>query len=439
MKTPNKWMLAVGALAATAAVGYAQFQSYNPDVALNTKTGQALKQAITLFQRDYLKDVKTEDLLQGAIKGMANSLNDKFVYYFPPEEASQVSDDAKGEFFGIGALIGAANSDGTGAVIDQVYRNQPAARAGLQSGDRIVKIDGQDVSTLTSNKVVTKIRGPKGTTVKIGVLRGQSNVEVAVTRDTITIVSVETSMLPGGVGYIALNTFNNEKVFDQFAAAVNDMNKKGVGKLVLDLRDNGGGLLTAGIFVADEFLKSGPIVSLRGRDGKADVAGAAENKATDYTGKLVVLVNKNSASASEIVAGALQDYGRAKVVGEKTVGKGVAQVVDKLVDGSQLWIVNEEWLTPKGRSIQEKGITPDVVVEDNRYPKALTFTGTGVKAGTKLSLSVDGQKVDVTADKDGQFTYTAPPKRLKASEQQGTAIVDVKNDAQLISALNLLK
>lgn len=448
MNNRAKWLIVAGALAATAAVGYAQYDTYVPAAAKQVSTSKAGQTFLVVFsalQQIYLHKLDPEALLRGATKGMMEATNDRFNYYFSPEDAKGQNEDVKGEFFGIGALIGAKNANGVGAVIDQVYAGQPAARAGLQAGDYIVKVDGQDVTSLTNSQVVSKIRGPKDTTVKLTVQRGSGAlVEASMVRAPITIVSVQTSMLPGNVGYIALQTFANEKVEQQFAAAVADMKKKGVQKLILDLRDNGGGLLCNGTFVADQFLQKGSIVSLRDRDGKSEDLGCAgngqaANQPTDYTGKLVVLINKNSASASEIVAGALQDYGRATIVGEKSYGKGVAQsVLPNLPDGAQVDIVTAEWLTPKGRAIQDKGITPDVTVKDNRYPDSFSVSGQGLPASTKLSVDVGGHKVDVTTDKDGTFTYTAPPQRLPASDKQGVAIVDPSKDAELAKAISLL-
>ncbi len=428
----------VGVLVATSAVGYAQFRTQDTSAALSSKTGQAFLQALNDLNQDYLKPVDRDKLLQGAIKGMAGSLNDKFVYYFPPEDAGMQDQDLKGEFFGIGALIGAAGEGGAGAEIEGVYKGQPASRAGLQAGDKILKVNGEDVSQLNFQKVVGKIRGPKGTVVKLDMARGNSTYTATITRSPITIVSVETATLPGNVGYLALNTFANEKVFQQFSDAVDAFEKKGVNKLVLDLRDNGGGLLNAGIFVADKFLQQGTIVSLRSRDQAPQVVGSAKKEAGDYTGKLVVLINKNSASASEIVSGALQDYNRATIVGETSFGKGVAQSIDKLPDGSQLWIVSNEWLTPKGRGIQDKGITPDVKVADTRYPTPVSLSGLGLKPGQKVSVNLGGRTLNLTADQDGKLNFTETPKRQPISGVQGEATVNPKNDAELAKALDIL-
>ncbi|ADV68027.1 S41 family peptidase [Deinococcus maricopensis] len=441
MNNRNRTLLVAGALAATAAVGYAQFQTQASPVNLNaSKVGQTFQQVLAFTNANYLKPVKVDDLLRGAINGMLASLNDQFTYYAPPEENKVDEQNLAGEFYGIGVLL-APGKDGVGGQVDVVYKDNAAARAGVQAGDRFLKIDGQDVSTASVNDIVTKVRGEKGTKVRITFGRGSSTYEVVIERSPVVIAAVETATLKqagGDVAYIALNTFYNEKVEEQFERAVSDAEKRGVKKMILDLRDNGGGLLNAGVFVADKFLPSGKIVSLRDRSGRTQVVGDARKEAGDYTGKLVVLINGNSASASEIVAGALQDYKRATLIGEKSFGKGVAQSPFTTADGGRAVIVTNEWLTPLGRQIHGKGITPEITVKDTRYPTPLNFSGSGVPAGTKLTVNIGGRTVTATADKDGKFTFIDDVKRPQRSSSQGEATVDVKTDAELAKALEVL-
>jgi carboxyl-terminal processing protease len=446
----NKMFLVVGALAATAAVGYAQLNDYTQAKLPSSKEAQTFVQIYGAINDLYLTKPDSNKLLQGAINGMIGSLNDPFTYYIEPETNAVSAQDLAGEFFGIGIQLTAANADGTGGKVDTVFKVGAAAQAGVQAGDTFLKIGDKDVSAAKLNEIVRLVRGEKGTKVTVTFGRGgadagagsaaqASSYSVTMERQPVTIVSVEKAMLPGKVGYIALNTFANEKVNQQFQAALVDMEKQGVGKLVLDLRDNGGGLLDSGIFVADQFLSSGKIVSLRDRSGQTEVAGEARKQATDYTGKVVVLVNKNSASASEIVAGALQDSKRAQVVGEQSFGKGVGQRVVSTVDGGKVAVVNFTWITPGGHEIQKKGITPDVKVADTRRPTPLNFSGSGVPAGSKLSIMVAGKPVEITADKEGKFTYTGTVVRPLTSSTQGEAVVDLKTDSELQKALALLK
>ncbi len=435
----SKPMWLAAALVATAAVGYAQFSSYSESSIVKNPTGQSFLQTFSALHSLYLKPVDDTKLLEGAINGMIGSLDDQFTYYEPPENNATDQENLKGEFYGIGVQLTAAAPDGKGGKVDQVYKSGAAAQAGVQVGDIFAKIGDKDVRTATLDEIVRQVRGVKGSKVTVTFVRNNAPYTVVMERQPVTIVSVEQSILPGNVGYIALNTFYNEKVADQFAAAVKNMEQKGVKKLIVDLRDNGGGLLDAGVFVADQFLSSGPIVSLRDRNGKVTEVDRAEKEDSDYTGKLVVLINKNSASASEIVAGALQDTGRATIIGETSFGKGVAQRPISTVDGGRVAIVNSEWLTPKGRQIHKKGITPDIKVEDTRRPIPLNFIGSGVKPGTKLTMTVEGKPVTVTADKDGKFTYIGTVARPISSAERGQASVDLKADAQLRAALTKLK
>lgn len=446
----NKTFLVAGALAATAAVGYAQMNGYAQQGLPSSKTAQTFLQVYDALNQLYLTKPDDDKLLRGAINGMIASLDDPFTYYSQPEDNAIDNQNLAGEFFGIGVQLTAGNADGTGGKVDTVFKVGAAAQAGVQAGDTFLKVGDKDVSTSKLNDIVKLIRGEKGTQVTITFGRGgagagagsmapASTYSVTMERQPVTIVSVEQSILPGNVGYIALNTFYNQQVNQQFQKAVADMKQKGVTKLVLDMRDNGGGLLNSGIFVADQFLQSGKIVSVRDRSGKTDVIGQAKKDASDYTGQLVVLVNKNSASASEIVAGALQDAKRAQIVGEQTFGKGVGQQVVSTIDGGRVAVVNFTWITPGGHEIQKKGITPDVVVADNRRPTPLNLSGSGAPAGTKLTVTVGGKPIEVTADKDGKFIYTGAVARPLTSATQGEAVVDLKTDAELSKAITLFK
>lgn len=436
---PKRMTLVAGALAATTAVGYAQLGGYTQADLTRTDTGRALLQVLGELNRYYLYPVDQEKVLRGAINGALGSLEDEFTYYSEPANTAIDTENLAGEFGGIGVTLVAANPDGTGGKVDNVYKGGAAADSGVQIGDVFVKIGDKDVLTSKLDEIVRLVRGPEKSTVTVTFARDGKPYSVKLERKKVTIVSVEQTMLPGNVGYIALNTFYNEKASEQFRAAVASMKQRGVQKLILDLRDNGGGLLNAGVDVADQFLGSGNIVSLKDRSGRAQVYARATNRPTDYTGKLVVLVNKNSASASEVVAGALQDMGRATIVGEQTFGKGVAQVPIETVDGGKVAIVNSAWLTPKGREIHKKGITPGVLVADSRSTTPFNLSGGGLKPGAKITLTVEGKPVTVTADKEGKFTYTGEIKRPTRSATQGEASVDLAGDAILKRAADLLK
>ncbi|HHH26753.1 MAG TPA: PDZ domain-containing protein, partial [Polyangiaceae bacterium] len=255
-------LLWAGVALLTVAVGLAQFGGgagfeRNPN-------GKALIETYEIIQEQYLKPIdpkKADELLQGGISGVVGALDDPFTSYSPPRNAHIREEDVRGEFFGIGVQISLANPDGTGAKIVNVFRGGPAFGAGIKTGDVIVEVDGENVSELPLFDIVAKIRGPKDTKVSIGVQRkGVSAVlRFEIVRRKIEIVSVSKTMLPDNVGYVAIETFLNVKVIEQLRQAVADLKRQGATRLVLDLRDNGGGLLDQGCQVADAFLKRGVI------------------------------------------------------------------------------------------------------------------------------------------------------------------------------------
>jgi len=432
-------LLWAGVALLTVAVGLAQFGGgaafeRNPN-------GKALIETFQIIRDQYLKPVdqdKADDLLQGGISGIVGALDDPFTSYSPPRNAHIREEDVRGEFFGIGVQIAPANPDGTGAKIVNVFRGGPAFGAGIKTGDVIVEVDDEDVTELPLFDIVAKIRGPKDTKVSLSVRRKGTNavLRFEIVRRKIEIVSVSKAMLPNDVGYVAIETFLNVKVIEQLRQAVADLKRQGATRLILDLRDNGGGLLDQGCQVADAFLKRGVIVYTR--DRRSTRAYCEASPRTIWNGEMVVLVNGSSASASEIVSGALQDEGRAQVVGEQTFGKGVGQNVFTLANGGELTLVTFEWLTPKKRSIHEQGITPDVKVRDDRFPTPLAFEGLGAEPGANVTLSTGGKTYTTTADEEGKFSFSEelPPREL--SDVQGEAKVDAEHDAILKKALELL-
>jgi len=435
-------------IAAIAALGIAQLGPFNAEAFTEDPNGRAAVETYEIIKQHYLKKLSPEELkkvLEGAIRGQVDALDDPFTSYSPPRHTKIRNEDIQGEFYGIGVVIQAARPDGTGAKIITVFRGGPAFRAGLKAGDEIVEVDGEDVTELDLYDIVAKIRGPKGTTVEIGVRRKGSRaiLRFKIPREKIEIVSVSKAMLPDDVGYVAIETFLNVKVIEQLKAAIAELKRKGAKKLVLDLRDNGGGLLDQGCQVANAFLDHGVIVYTRSRDVTRPYCEAGPE--TLWDGPMVVLVNGNSASASEIVSGALQDYQRAPIVGEKTFGKGVGQNVFTLANGGELTLVTFEWLTPKRRAIHETGITPDYPVKDTRFPEPLAFEGLGAPPGGEVELIVrdkEGRVVKTLkakVDEEGRFSKSEelPPRKL--SDVPGQALIDLEHDAILQKALEILK
>ncbi|MFN3266085.1 MAG: S41 family peptidase [Deinococcales bacterium] len=434
----ERFLLPALVAAGAGVFAYAQFRPRANVSDLNSPNGQAFLEALDLLERQHLTPVNRDKLLEGAISGMLYALNDEFTYYIPPAEATTGREDLQGEFFGIGVGISPANKDGTGVLVETVYRGSPAAQAGLQANDVILSANGKDISKLPLDQAVRLIRGPNGSTVKLVILRNGSKITLTAIRAKITKVNVESTVLPNRIGYVAISDFANQKVTEQLQAQLKSMSGK-IKALVLDLRNNPGGLVSQAEGVADTFLEKGDIFITRDNTKQIKVDYSARPQGTDFKLPMVVLVNGSSASASEIVAAALQELGRAKVVGEKTFGKGVANIPTPLSNDGQLNVANKEWLTPKRNSLYKRGVTPDVMVQDSRYANVLALEGIGAKPGSTLELKVNGKLIKLTADKTGKFTYQDTPPRTKNSSVQGEAVVTLENDAQLKKALELLK
>jgi len=434
----RNWFIVVLVSLSLVAV-YAQRQRDYSEEFLNTSAGRAFIQTYGALKSNYLDDVEDEAIIEGAINGMLESLEDPFTYYADPQATARRNQDMAGSFEGIGAVLSIRNRQtGEGVEILNVYRDGPAWNAGIKRGDIFLEVDGIDVSESNPSEVADVVRGPKGTVVNIEMLRpGEEDpVVFNIERGTIDIVSVESTVLPENVGYLSLSTFANQRLYEQMVEHIEELKAQGITSLILDMRDNGGGLLNQGILVADEFLSEGDIVFQRARKVTQRIASADANA---FDLPMIVLVNKNSASASEIVAGALQENGRALVVGEETFGKGVAQNVITLSDGGQLAYVSFEWLTPERNSIADVGITPDIYADDNRYPDVISLDGRGADPGQELELSAGGVVIGTAvADDEGNFNFVSTGPTRSLSENQGEALVDLATDNALQVAYDAL-
>lgn len=310
--------------------------------------------------QDFVGKIDDQQLIYGAIKGMVSGLDDPYTIFFDPNEAKRFSEDVTGKFFGIGIEIGVRNKALT---VITPLDDSPANKAGLKSGDVIVRIDDKDTSDMTLNDAVSKIRGDKGSTVKLTIVPKDTSdlKEVSIVRDLIQVKSVKYEVKSNDIGYVRITQFS-EDTTDLTTKALNDLKSKHVKGIILDLRNNPGGYLTGAQEVGGMFISRGVVVSEQGKDGKKnDLYTVADPIVPDLP--LVVLVNGGSASASEIVSGAIQDRERGKLVGEKTFGKGSVQNIKDLPGGSSLKVTIAEWLTPKGRMINKLGIAPDVEVK----------------------------------------------------------------------------
>ncbi len=322
---------------------------------------------LSVIQTSYVEEPNVDNLVQGAIKGMLQTL-DPHSSYLTPDMLKQVEVETKGVFGGLGIEIGI--KDGILTVIAPI-EDTPAFHAGLQAGDKIVKIEKESTRDMTVTDAVKRLRGEPGTKVTISVVReGLAEPRAyTITRELIKIKSVKSKAMGDGIAYVKLIQFQQDTSAElEKALEAARKEKAGLRGLVLDLRNNPGGLLDQAVKVSDEFIESGLIVYTDGRIESQKYKYFAHKEGT-YTGfPIVVLVNAGSASASEIVAGALQDHGRAILLGTKTFGKGSVQTILPLEDGSALRLTTARYYTPNGRSIQAKGIEPDIVVTDGREP-----------------------------------------------------------------------
>lgn len=305
-------------------------------------------------------NINEQKLLDGAKMGLAGATGDPYTGYLSEEAAKILSDDLSGTLSGIGAEI--AIKDNKLQVVAPIA-GSPAEKAGIRAGDQIQKINDDDTTSMLLDEAVGKIRGPKDTTVRLLILRnGKAPFELVVTRQLITIASVKWSLKEGNIGYIQISRFgdDSQRLLEE---ASDELVSKGASKFILDLRNNPGGYLSTAVEVAGNFLPLGSVV-VEERRGEAVVDKEKSEQEGRLVGKeLVVLINQGSASASEIVAGALGDYGVATLIGEKSFGKGSVQELVDLGGGRKLKVTTRHWFTPKGRGIDKSGITPDQSVK----------------------------------------------------------------------------
>lgn len=311
------------------------------------------------LQDQYDGELDVAKLVDGAKHGLVEATGDPYTVYFNADEAKDFKNALDGTFDGIGAELG--KTDGK-LVVNSTLDGSPARAAGVMPADQIIRVNDQDATSWTIDKAVTNIRGKKGTTVKITVVRDGTAKEFTITRDTISDPSVKSEVLAGNVGYMRISRFG-EDTGALAQKAAQDLKDRGVTSVVLDLRGNGGGYLTAATQVAGIWLDN-KIVATQREDGKViDSKTERTGSATILEGiPTSVLVDGGSASASEILAGALHDYGVVKLVGEKTFGKGSVQTVEPLPDGGEVKITIARWYTPKGKNISKQGIVPDETV-----------------------------------------------------------------------------
>ena len=331
--------------------------------------GQQYEQAIDTIERDYYRKVDRKDLLNKSLGAAVESLQDQFSHYFSPKDYTQFQLDTEGQFEGVGMTVTEVKQ---GLRVMEVYDHSPAKSGGLKKGDLIVSVNGKPLAGKTSDQATALIKGPAGSTVTLGVKSGDKTKTLKLKREKVDvpIVQSETKTDHGKkIGWVRLAGFTSGSG-DDVKAAVQKQLKDGAKGIVLDLRHNGGGLLNEAVGVSSVFLKDGKVVSTKGRARPEHVYNATGGAIPDDI-PVVVLVDEGSASASEIVTGALQDRKRAKVVGTRTFGKGVFQEIERLENGGALDITVGEYFTPSGRNLggggvrKGAGITPDIQASDD--------------------------------------------------------------------------
>ena len=333
------------------------------------KALRLFSQIYRLVEENYVREVNPKDLVLGAIEGMLSSL-DPHSSLMKPDEFKELEVETKGSFTGIGIEI--TIKDDVLTVVAPI-EDTPAWRAGLKPGDKILKIDEKSTKGMKITDAVKLLRGPKGTPVKLTILRGDRDIfEVTIIRDVIPIISVRSKMLEPGYGYVRISQFQ-EKTLEELVSALQKLESEAQIKgLILDLRNNPGGLLNSAVDVSDEFLEEGIIVFIKGRTKATQMEFKAKpnppNRKHRYP--IAILINHGTASAAEIVTGALKDNKRAVVIGEKSFGKGSVQTVIPIEDNYAVRLTTALYYTPSGQSIHNVGITPDFVIPSTDIPRA---------------------------------------------------------------------
>jgi carboxyl-terminal processing protease len=334
--------------------------------------------------------IEPDDMIDGAINGMLDTLNDQgHTRYADAEQYKDEQEDLSGQFEGIGAYL---NQQGDVPFIVAPIEGSPAEAAGVQAGDLILRIDGQSTEGLELEEIIQRVRGKPGTTVTLQLQHTgeEAPVDVTITRAAITVPAVTWRMLPSKVAHIKLSRFSENALTD-LQAALSQAKEQGAERLILDLRNNPGGFVHQAISVTSQFLPEGqPVLRIRERDGKEEVYKSNESKPETKL-PMVVLINTGSASASEIFAGALQDYGRATVIGLQTIGLGTVVTPVPLDDGSAVFLGTAEWLTPEGRKLRHEGVKPDITVGLPAGVQALTPTAAKKLTDAEILQTEDTQ------------------------------------------------
>ncbi len=390
----------------------------------NYKTLKSFNEVLDIIEKNYVEDVDANNLIKEAVNGMVKSLDPHSVY-MTADMYKELEVDTRGSFGGIGIEITLQKDVLT--VVSPI-EDTPAFSAGIKAGDQIVMIDGQSTKDITIMEAVKKLRGKDGTKVTLTIMREGLTTpkDFVLTRAIIKVKSVKSKLFDKNIGYIRLAAFQ-ERTTDDLKKTLHDLTGKtpALQGIVLDMRNNPGGLLNQAVEVSDLFMKAGVIVSTRGRTKNMESRAVARNDGDEPTCPLVVLVNEGTASAAEIVAGALQDSKLALIVGTRTFGKGSVQTVIPLGDGTALKLTTAKYYTPSGRSIQAEGIVPDIVIK---------FV---IPTETKVPPEGRMRERDLKGHIKAPNESGAPAEEPAKVEQTGPD--DLERDNQLKSAVDILK
>ena len=427
LKSQNLLLILTGLLLGLSiSIGQGVFAEREAAVTLPVEELRAFTDVFGRIKNDYVEDVNDRDLLENAIRGMLTGL-DPHSAYLDREQFKELQVGTSGEFGGLGIEVGM--EDGFVKVIAPID-DTPAQRAGVQAGDLIIRLDDTPVKGMALNDAVKIMRGKPGTSIVLTIVRTgvEAPLKITVTRDIITVKSVRSRMLDAGFGYVRISQFQ-AKTADALLQAVEDLKKENQGALkglVLDLRNNPGGVLNGAVSVSDAFLRKGLIVYTEGRVSDSRLRfNATPNDVLDDA-PLVVLVNQGSASASEIVAGALQDQRRAIIMGSQTFGKGSVQTILPLSSGTAVKLTTARYYTPAGRSIQAEGIVPDILLEDLKV--------------SALESAFDPIKESSLTRHLGNGNATKPVPAVVPATQDGEPEESLaQRDYQLYEALNMLR
>ncbi|SDU50102.1 S41 family peptidase [Desulfobacula phenolica] len=444
MKTRSYKIFKFGFSVAIAACILISITGFNPSLQADDNTYKSLKlftDVLEELEKNYVDDVNSEELIHNAIKGMVENL-DPHSSFMPPEAFDELQDDTKGEFSGIGIVI--TMKDSILTVVSPI-EGTPAYKAGIQAGDIIIKIDDKSTKGMALWEAVNMMRGPRHKTVMITVIRQDEpkSIEFSLKRDLIPMESVRSVMLEPGYGYLRITNFRMSTL-DDIKNHMEELESKdsGLKGLVMDLRDNPGGLLDQAVQVSDLFLSQGNIVSIKGRQESNTQVFKAYPSDEDRDYPIVVLINGGSASASEIVAGALQDHSRALILGTTSFGKGSVQTVRPLKEGFGIKYTIARYYTPNGRSIQAKGIEPDIEVEyeilEKKEKKSSTFDRMIKEKDLKNSLKPEKIK---KPEQNKKSKKTKQPEQTKKQNGKDQRLLDkdqLQHDAQIKRALDIL-